>query len=198
LSTTTVLTAEELASLIDGIQAYHDLLVDAAGKAPEPVWIETVKHPNSLIVIASAFLVANKATFIAGATWIGTLAVPYLQLRKATREWQKLKLEAKTDKAKSVPPPPIPPLANDALTAALKEGLAVVSQLQDLSAEQRATVLQATILAKVSPEEREQIQVALRSFGIEQLFASATRGQTATASSLPAEGYSGASSQAPS
>jgi hypothetical protein len=167
----TLLTAEELASLIDGVQAYHDLLGDAAGVAPGPVWIETVKHPNSLILIASAFLVAHKATFIAGATWIGTLAVPYLQLRKSTREWQKLKLEAERDKAKVAPPVPTPPLPADGLRAAVKEAVSVVSLLESLSPEQRAKVFHATLLAKLSPNEREEINTALKGFGIEQIVA---------------------------
>jgi hypothetical protein len=177
----TILTAEELASLIDGVQAYHDLLGDAAGVTPGPVWIETIKHPNSLILIASAFLVAHKATFIAGATWIGTLAAPYLQLRKSTREWQKLRLEAERDKAKSAPLAPLPPSPPDGLKEAIEEALAVVSQLDSLSSEQRARVFHATLLAKLSPAEREQIQAALKGFGIDQIVARTEPPETATA-----------------
>jgi hypothetical protein len=167
----TVLTADELASLIDGIQAYHDLLVEASDAPLQPLWVETVRHPNSLILLASAFLVAHKATFIGCASWIGTLAVPYLQLRKSTRDLQKLRLETEREKAKAQPPIPasLAPAPPDSLRQALREALAVAAQLPELSPDERARVIQATVLAKLSTSERAEFQAALKSFGIDQI-----------------------------
>jgi hypothetical protein len=168
-SSDAMLATDELSSLIDGIQEYHDLLVDAYGEPPQPLWIESVRHRNSVILLASAFFFAHQAAFIAGAQWIGSLAVPYLALRKATREYKKAQLDLEREKLKTdAAPRPAPADASDSLRAAIKEAIAVAKQLE-LPPDDLQKVIQATILAKLPPDEREAFHAAMMSFGIEKI-----------------------------
>jgi hypothetical protein len=160
-------TADEFASLLQGIQAYTDALAEAHGEASPTVWVTQVAHPNSLIVVASVFLIAHKAAFIAGASSVAAFALAALGLSKANTERKKADIDlkkAEVDLAKSKvdlqkAQVDLQKAQADAEKARLDEQRSVAEQLQreeTLRLAFRAAVVEMKLVPSNLPPQQQQ------------------------------------------
>jgi hypothetical protein len=188
-------TADEFASLLQGIQAYTDALAEAHGEASPTVWVTQVTHPNSLIVVASVFLIANKAAFIAGASSVAAFALAALGLSKGNTERKKAQIDlekAKVDLEKSKvdlqkSQVDLEKSQADTEKARLDQQRSVAEQLQreetlrlafraaaaemklvpsDVSPQQRQSLFEELVRSKMPPELRDAMARAAETMGM--------------------------------
>jgi hypothetical protein len=91
-------TLDEMGAIMQGVQRFVDAVADAHNQAKPTVWVTEVRHPNSLLLLTSAFFIANKAAIVGGAGAVAAFVIGALNLSKAAKELQK----AAIDKDKAV------------------------------------------------------------------------------------------------
>lgn len=97
-------TLDEMGAIMQGVQRFVDAVADAHSQPRPTVWVTEVRHPNSLLLLASAFFIANKAAIVGGAGAVAAFVLGALNLSKAAKEAQKAALEkdkAVIEKAKA-------------------------------------------------------------------------------------------------
>ncbi len=149
---TATTTSDELVGILEGITAFHEFLAAEEGMAGTPVMLQRIKHPNSVIVIASAFLLAHRALFVAVAPYIGrftTSAAQWrtaaLNLKRAEVDKERVEKELELLKLKAGVP-------EDRLREAYRQARKIADAVKDLD-EPGRTELLAQTLEQLLPEE---------------------------------------------
>jgi hypothetical protein len=163
LSLDTATTSDEMASILDGITALHDLLVEEDGLPPVPLTVRKLTHPNSAVIVASLWLIVHSATFIAFSKQIGKLAEGFmawrtarhalrkaeLDLEKARTDLERTKLEKEIEQLKQRAAVPEP---NPRVRIVYKEAKEIAASVPDLKDDERADLLASIIDQKMSLE----------------------------------------------
>jgi hypothetical protein len=88
-------TAEVFTSLLEALAWLHESLVEQSGLYPVPLYVPEVKHPNSLILLASDFLLTHRGAFAAVVPSALTLAKSFLDWRKSVQEKKRAEIDKK-------------------------------------------------------------------------------------------------------
>jgi hypothetical protein len=163
ISLDTATTSDEMASILDGITALHDLLVEEDGLPHIPLTVRKLTHPNSGVIVASVWLIAHSATFIAFSKQIGKLAEAFmawraarlavrkaeLDLERAKTDLERTKIEKEIEELKQLAAAPEPHVRLRVVYGEAKQIAASVPNLKD---DERAELLASIIEQKMSME----------------------------------------------